>query len=644
MRRLPLPRVLWHVLAYAAVLAGMSAIVPLDASFGSDDGAYGGQVWALRQGSWVLPRPLPVVDAEHEGWLNGAIVADGPVPYSTSPVWVELLAASVDLVHGPAPGPLPTATELAAGPTDASCGAGAQNPAADATDPECVGLADGAPAERAGDLGLGLHLPGLVAALAAAAAAWRLAARWDPRAAPLAFWLVALSPLLIDTTTLWAHPLGTACAGWAMVAVAELWRHPLPARAAAVTGEPTPADSTGDGMAPTRGHLVGWAAVLVGALALGAAVRTEAVFWTLALVATALLAHRGRAVVAAVLTAAAGAAGVWIANRAWGASLRAGRLPIETSVEALRDSHGWLASRIPAAWQLLGTWRGAGWGQLLSFGAMLLAVGAARALHRAGQERRPTPAAALAALGVAAAMYLAKGMVAPDVPIPGIVAAWPVVAVALAAGRWPAAGPVAGPGPRWLLVPAGLMTAIVLATQYESSGGLQWGGRYLSMTYVPLAAAAAIAVAPLLFGDPVSEDVAGGSPGHQIGGADRQRWALGAALAALAVAPAVSGVATSHRLHTTHAMIVDLTTSPAAEVVITDQGALPRIGWTALPTTFYRADEDSVAPLLADLADAGVRSVNVAGLTTTSVDGIAGWHLASTNRDPHGTIRHLTRP
>ncbi len=585
MRHLPLPRVLWHLLAYAAVLAGVSAVVPLDASFGSDDGAYGGQVWALRQGSWVLPRPLPVVDAEHEGWLNGAIVADGPVPYSTSPIWVELLAASATLVHGPGPGS----------------------------------------AERAGDLGLGLHLPGLVGALLAAAAAWRLAARWDRRAAPVAFWLVALSPVLVDTTTLWAHTLGTACAGWAMVAVAELW----PSALASHSG---------------RGRL-GWTAVLVAALSLGAAVRTEAVFWTVAVVVVAVLGDRTRAMVLSATAGATAAAGVWVLNRAWGSSLRSQRLPIETSVEALRDSRGWLASRIPAAWQLLGTWRGAGWGQLLSFGAMLVALTAAAALYRAGKERRPVPAATLTALGVASALYLAKAVVAPDVAIPGVVAAWPVVAVALAASRWPAREAGAGPGPRWLLVPVGLMTVTVLATQYESSGGLQWGGRYLSMTYVPLAAAAAVGVTPTLFGDPVSEGVTGDGPRHQNGQGATGRWgALGVALVALAVAPALAGVATSHRFHTTHAMIVGLTTDPAAEVVITDQGALPRIGWTALPTTFYLADADSIDALLAELAEADVRSVNVAGLTATEVDGVAGWRLASTNRNPHGTIRHLIRP
>lgn len=632
MRHLPLPRVLWHLLAYAAALAGVSAVVPLNASFGSDDGAYGGQVWALRQGSWVLPRPLPVVDAEHEGWLNGAIVADGPVPYSTSPIWVELLAASAALVHGPAPG----AGELAAGPTDPTdpnCGAGARNPAPGATDPGCDG--DWAPAERAGDLGLGLHLPGLVAALAAAAAAWRLAGRWDRRAAPVAFWLVALSPVLVDTTTLWAHTMGTACAGWAMVAVAELWP-------TVRSGRGGPGES--DGVALSGRGRLGWAAVLVAALSLGAAVRTEAVFWTVAVVAVAVLVDRSRAMVLSAAAGATAAAGVWGLNRAWGASLRSPRLPIETSVEALRDSRGWLASRIPAAWQLLGTWRGAGWGQLLSFGGMLLALAAAAALYRAGKERRPVTTAALAALGVSAALYGAKAVVAPDVAIPGIVAAWPVVAVALAASRWPAREAGAGPGPRWLLVPVGLMTAIVLATQYESSGGLQWGGRYLSMTYVPLAAAAAVGVTPTLFGDLVSGVVTGDDPGRQNGqGTAPRRGALGVALVALAVTPALAGVATSHRFHTTHAMIVGLTTDPAAEVVITDQGALPRIGWTALPTTFYLADAHSIDALLAELADADVRSVNVAGLTAIEVDGVAGWRVASTNRDPHGTIRHLTR-
>ena len=664
MRRLPLPRVLWHLLAYAAVLAGVSAMVPLDASFGSDDGAYGGQVWALRQGSWVLPRPLPVVDAEHEGWLNGAIVPGGPVPYSTSPMWVELLAASVDLVHGPAP------AELAAGPTDGSCGAGAQDWAQGAADVTCgeVAPASSAPAERAGDLGLGLHLPGLLAAMAAAAAAWRLASRWDRRAAPVAFWLVALSPMLVDTTTLWAHTMGTACAGWSLVAVAELWHRPRSAPTPEAAASTEAEGPVGDAMAGSGLRWLGWTLVLVAALGLAAAVRTEAVFWTAAVVAAGVAADRSRAMVASVATGAAAAAGVWILNRAWGASLRSPRLPIETSVEALRDSKGWLASRIPAAWQLLGTWRGTGWGQFLSFGGMLLALGAGLALYRAGQARRPLPAAALIALAVAAGLYLAKAVVDPDVAIPGIVAAWPVVAVALAAGHW--AGNTAGlagdatgghdhpvpgapgdaigrhrvsRGPRWLLVPVGLMTAIVVATQYESSGGLQWGGRYLSMTYVPLAAAAAVAVTPVLVRAPEPGRLAGHGRGLPIPEGDTRRWGLAVGLAVLAVAPAVSGVATSHRFHTTHAMIVDLTTNPAAEVVITDQGALPRIGWTALPTTYYRADADSIGGLLAQLADAGVETVNVAGLTAADVDGVAGWHVASINRDPHGTIRHLTR-
>lgn len=612
MRRPSLPRVLWHLLAYAAVLAGLSALVPLDASFGSDDGAYGGQVWALRQGSWVLDRPLPVVAADHEAWLNGAIVAEGPVPYSTSPVWVHVLAASAALVHGPGP------SEVAAGPvdpTDPNCGANAQDPASGATHGRCVaGVGVSSPTERAGDLGLGLHLPGLLAALAAAAAAWRLAGRWDPRAAPAAFWLVALSPMLVDTTTLWAHTLGSACGGWAVVAVAELWHRRSP----------------------------GWALVLAAALALGAAVRTEAVFWTAAVVVSAMLADRSRTTVVAALSGGAIAAATWAAARAWGASLRSPRLPVETSVEALRHGGGWLASRLPAAWQVLATWPGAGPGQALSLAALVAAAVAVVLLVRARGSAEPVPPLALAAAGASAVLLAAKAALAPDVVIPGVVAAWPAVFVALAAGRWRVAAPTADRSPvdpRWLLAPVGLLTLAVLATQYESSGGLQWGGRYLSMAYVPLAAAAAITVAPVLAGEPTSPTATRDGSGQPA----RRGRHLAVALAALAVAPAISGGATSLRLHTTHAMIVELTTTPEAEVVITDLAALPRIGWTALPTTFYRADADTLAALLADLAATDVESVNVAGMTEADVDGVAGWHLASTNQDPHGTVRHLTR-
>ncbi len=57
---------------------------------------------------------------------------------------------------------------------------------------------------------------------------------------------------------------------------------------------------------------------------------------------------------------------------------------------------------------------------------------------------------------------------------------------------------------------------------------------------------------------------------------------------------------------------------------MTDEVALTRIAWTALPTSFYRAGPDDIDDLLAGLAGAGVATVNVHGLTSVEVDGTAG--------------------
>ncbi|MGF1599965.1 MAG: hypothetical protein ACFCVK_24155 [Acidimicrobiales bacterium] len=54
--------------AYGFVLVLLLVVVPPDGSFGTDDGAYGGQVHALQHGSWVLDRPLPVVPGRARWW------------------------------------------------------------------------------------------------------------------------------------------------------------------------------------------------------------------------------------------------------------------------------------------------------------------------------------------------------------------------------------------------------------------------------------------------------------------------------------------------------------------------------------------------------------------------------------------------
>ena len=560
-----------HVGLYCLLLAALVALLPPGSSFGGDDGAYGGQVFALRQGGWTLERALPVVPEANEGWLNTSITADGPRPYTANPTWALALTGAVRLVSG----------ARAADETGAS-------------------------------LDLGLRLLPLLGAVVGAATAWALARRWDPAAAPLAFWLVALGPLLVNATTLWAHSLSSGLGGLTLLAVTgALDRH----RSVRVR--------------------LALAAGATMALAATAAVRTEAILWITALAITIVLLDRRLPVLAATGAGAGAGGGVWLANRLWGEALRADRLPIETSVEVLNGSPGWLASRLPAAWRLLATSVGGGVGPTLTLAALALAAVAVIRIRAHREDGTSVDPAVRVALVGAAALYGLRIVTDPGATISGIVGAWPLVFVLLAGGgvashhrRQP--GSARGEGPSWapaLLVPPLVLTVLVLATQYASSGGHQWGGRYLSLAYVPLAAGAALAGRQLL---------------------TRYRVPL----VALLVVPGLAGAVATIRLHTNHDRVVAAVTYPTAgpavdpiddgrspTVVVTELAPLPRIAWGALPVTFYRASADDIDGLLAALAANEVSPVTVHGLADVDLDGVAGFQVAAT--DPDADLRQL---
>ncbi|MEM7339992.1 MAG: hypothetical protein AAF467_15155 [Actinomycetota bacterium] len=557
-----------HLIVYGVLLAAIVAVVPLDASFGSDDGAYAAQVYALRQngidltdpGHWALSRPLPVVAQPFEGWLNAAVTSAGPTPYTANPAYSILLTVVAGLVHGP----------VRAG-------------------------------ETAGSLGAGLHLVPLAAAMAAAAVAWALASTWRRDAAPLAFWLVGLSPLLVSATTLWAHTLAGALGGLSVLALARLVR------------------------SDHRRRQVAWAMLLMLALTAAAVVRSEAVLWIVALAAGAVAA-RSRVALLAAVPACAVAGTAWFVARAWGASLRADRLPVETSILALTDQPSWLAGRAPAAWLLLLAEKPAASTTALTIAGVILAA-------FAGWRARTTLGANMItiALVAAAGVYVVRSIQGPGMAITGLFGAWPVALCLLIAG---AGAAVIGDGSTttelraegltiwtrasslpitpFLVVPALVLTAAVLATQHANSGGLQWGGRYLSFLIVPVAAAAAVTGI-----DHVRR--------HRVG------------FAALMVAPAIAGVVTAATLHRGHHRIVEAATAPGAPVVVTEFAELPRIAWPALPTTFYRAQGDTVGFLLDDLAEAGVSHVTIHGLESVPLDGTAGYTVVATD----GIIRTL---
>jgi hypothetical protein len=602
-------RLVVHAALYALVLVGLIALLPRGSSFGTDDGAYGGQVFALRQGQWALARPLPVVPEANEGWLNNAITPEGPLPYTINPGYAVTLAGVVRLVHGP--------------------------------------VSEG---EMAGDLDLGLRVLPVAGALASACLAWVLAARWDRRAGAPAFWLVALGPVLVNATTLWAHTLSSALGGLTVLALVVALERRRAGPGHTHTGRP--------GALASRGSLVP-VALAVGALGVGAVLRTEALLWIGAVAATAVAIDRSRRVV--LVTAGGGtvAIALWVTNRLWGRSLRADRLPIETSIEVLNGSPGWAASRFPAAWRLLATSLDQGVGPILTLAAL---AAIAYALLRLRLAREGERAVALA-LVAASALYAVRVALAPSAVISGAAGAWPALMFLLTAPwiasrrsatepalsgvrgtqRRPAVGShpqdpavsgtdqpevpsirrVALPGTShgvvpWthgLLVPAGVLTVALLITQYASSGGLQWGGRYLSFAFVPLGAAAAVGGRPLI---------------------ERFRWPL----TALVLTPAVAGAVATVQLHRVHdGVVAAATPDPPPPVVITEVVALPRIAWARLPTVLYRADATTVDDLLVLLAERGVSPVAVHGLSDVVLDGVAGYRETDTGAD--GAIRQL---
>ena len=505
-------RLIVHAGAYIVLLAAITMLLPLGASLTTDDGAYGGQVYALQQGAWELERPLPVVADANEGWANAAISPDGPLPYTTNPSYAVLLRLSAD----------------------------------------AIAALTGSEPETGSDNALGLQLLPILGALGAATVAWLLTSHWNRRVAPLAFWLVGFGPTLVNATSLWAHTLSSALAGVALLALVKL-------------------------LAPRPHRPWPWVIAVIGAFSLalaGAAlIRTESVFWIASLcLATAVIYHNRRAMLAASFGGGLAAA-AWLGNRWWGLSIRSDRLPIENGAEAFEG--GWLQSRIPAGWELLLTSLGSG-------PAVMPLVVAARGDH--GLRRSQDPLRPTAEVGppVAGRRRRALRPRAPhrSRPVPrwhdhGLPRRLPSILWATAkapASQSPPGGrrhhrvrrcrcrairatasPSTGARP-CSSARASASSPSSSPPSTPSSGGLQWGGRYLSMAYVPLAVAAALRAETLY----------------------RQ---LRLPLLALLILPTGVGLLASRTLHENHEAVIDVITEYPAEVVITDQApaAAPRV-------------------------------------------------------------------
>jgi hypothetical protein len=325
---------------------------------------------------------------------------------------------------------------------------------------------------------LGYDLPSMLGALLTAIAAWLLAAEFDRRIAPVAFWLAALSPVAINAYLLWAHALSAGVAGLTAWAAVKFWR------------------SHTDGR--SRGDWRWGAAVIVG-IAAGVGLRSEGLLFgvALAVVTGAALAASGRWRAAAAITGAGAAVALacrWLETVVVSAIVHQHYAGGADGTQGV-DRSSYVASRFRGAGHdlLAGSEYTQHAGHLLA-AALLLVVIAGLALrwwHKAGVV------IAGPALLFALWLYHLRFRTNPLESATGLLAAWPVLLLALLCLRRP---------PRWdrarvpafLLAVSVLFTAGVVATDYAVGGGLEWGGRFLSPILAPLAVVAAACLSAAL--------------------------------------------------------------------------------------------------------------------------------------------------
>lgn len=433
-----------HHLALAIVLLAVLPVTGTGAVWSADEGALLYQATAVIDGQgWTFDHPFPEADPDGIWFpihLSSVAAEGGYVVLGKHTVFVWLAGA----LHG----------------------------------------AGGYPAV------LGLSV---LAALAGAAAASRLAGRMDRRAALPALWLTGVaSPLFLSTYVAWAHTLAAALVGWGLVGLTSAW----------------PIGPTTDRLRPSP---IG-AAQIAGAGALGSAclLRTEAalaaIAATMALVVVPVFlarvagpsneANGGRRlgigrVGLARLTPSGLGPGV-LAGGATVAGVAVDRLTSVPTLGPVRDpgdrwggvvgrfegfAHTWLRPDLSPKPE-----------HLLFLVAAACLIGSAIVARR----RRLDEPLVIGLLAIAAVALLARFATDPTALIPGLVVAFPVLfAGFVLVDR----GDVRTDVARVLAVFVALSWGAVLATQYRTGGGGEWGGRYFA---VALPAAVALASVSLV--------------------------------------------------------------------------------------------------------------------------------------------------
>lgn len=404
----------------------------------------------------------------------------------------------------------------------------------------------------------------------------------------LALWIVgAASPLFFDSYLVQAHTLAAAAFALAVWAALRLRRR--------------------DGIDP-----LGTVALLSGT-ALAILLRSEAVLFVaglgVALIVDAVRRRRPGAVVAIAVLGVTSAATLLVERR-WirhivGAAVSAP----DAGVASVRGSG------LGARWSALRvTWFQPGYGGVTT-AVMLLAAAALLVLIASIGLRLGARGSPLVVIGSAGAALLlvSRLFVGGFEPVPGLLIAFPAVLalVALPFRRVWQSGRAAVTA-----IGAAIGVAAVLATEYPTGGGGEWGGRYFAIG-IPLL----VLLIVLTYRDRAP----------RLDGAARR--VLPIAFAVGSVALSITGLTALRSIHDTRRDVVAAVAAAAARtdagdggspVVIARGGTLPRVAWSVLDDGRWQLRYGSVEPVLEQAAGLGVTEVVVASPPGTEPVGAGG--------------------
>ncbi|MCU1496691.1 MAG: hypothetical protein JWM47_644 [Acidimicrobiales bacterium] len=501
-----------HALVHLLLLGGLLAVTDLESSWTFDDGAYATEVKILeRQDDWAYPYRYADRDprSEFAPVPHATLTRAAIYPYIKRPAWILVLQGSTRLF-----GPV-----------------------------------------------VGLYVPSILGAVAAALAAWALAERLRPGSGAAGFWAVALGPLVVHSSAMWAHTWGAALGGVLAVVIADRadgrrCRWHLPALLAAA-------------VLLVSFRTEGLFAVLAAAVVLGA-LALRASTWSARL--------RTAASTAAPLVVAAGV--TFVATGRWAARLAPGQWfdPYDLNPAEL--------TYVQSQWG--GFWRTFVDGGGLSRSGTVLAASVVAcwivggALLARGDEMRRVAAAVL---GVGVALLALRQYAVARFDLGGALIAMPLLTIALVVGlaaalrrRTRPPSPISAGG--WLGGFIAVYVAAVIATQYPEGGGGDWGGRFLFLVLVPAVVVATLTVLPLVV------DRTGRSP----------QQAAAVTLAVLVALPTALGWLSANDLRTVMGRTTDEMVVPEAGTVIRLDRHIARGAWRLLPEQDILSAEVDSAP------------------------------------------------